>query len=150
MNELQLVAALGRRVRRFLHRLRRRYPSAISETLLGGCAIGSTLFVDLARRCGLDAVIVYGKFALQASHVWAVVRDAGQDLYLVDVTATQFGRYPAVHVTDSEDDFYVEAVRGERALEMVNGWAKSGRPARFQAPRLHQREMDAEVSRLFG
>jgi hypothetical protein len=151
MTEFHLVTAIGRRVRRFLHRLRRRFPRAISRTLLGGCAIGSTLFVAIARRCGLDAVLAYGKFFFSASHVWVVVRDAGRDLYLVDVTATQFGcRFPAVYVTDSEDDLYIECFRGTVALRKVNGWAKSEKPSRFQAPKLHQREMNAEVDAVFG
>lgn len=150
MDEIGLVVKLGRRVRRFLHRLRREHGRVIAKDLAGGCAIGSQLFVEVASRCGLDAVFCYGHVDKTLAHAWAVVRHEGEDLYLVDVTATQFGAFPTVHITEPDDDMYAEDLRGEEALARVRRWAMSPRPARWQSPALHREAIEREIAALFG
>lgn len=152
MREADIIHATGRRVRLFLHRLRRRYPGTIAPNLLGGCAIGSDLFVRVSRKLGLNTEMALGAFDT-ASHAWVVVRTrGGRDKLVVDVTATQFGRdFPAVYVEKVGRVYrYLEKYRGEEALKAALGWSRIGDPRRFQSPALHEYAMQAEMIRLFG
>lgn len=143
MDEISLIRRVGLVVRRFLHRLRRYYPDNFTERLEGACAIGSATLARILRRCGLPATFVLGRFycpsGAYSSHAWVEVDGA-----IVDVTATQFGRLPAVLVAKVGDQRYDPYWRGNGAVGIANGWGK------YQAPKRHRRDINATVRALCG
>ena len=134
----------GLTVRRFLHRLRRRFPHSIFPDLTGGCGIGSVILTRILRRAGLRPVLVLGTFE-RSPHVWVEL-----DGEIVDITATQFGRLPAVLIEEKGDDRYDALWLGRDAKLAIKEWAKSNHPNRWQCPELHEEEIRSFLSRLFG
>lgn len=143
MTEKTLIRRVGLVVRRFLRRLRRYYPESITEDFMGACAIASTTLTRILKRCGLPATFVLGRFYTPAgqhsSHAWVEV-----DGVIVDVTATQFGKLPAVLFTKACDPRYDPYWRGRGALRIANGWGKD------QAPARHEGDINETVRALCG
>ena len=143
MTEKTLIRRVGLVVRRFLRRLRRCYPENFTERLEGACAIGSATLARVLRRCGMPARLVIGAFykgdEFVSFHAWVEVDDR-----IVDVTATQFGRLPAVLVTDTSDDRYHPSAKGRAAVHGANTWSGN------QAPKRHQRDIAETVRAVCG
>jgi len=145
VSEEELLKRIGLFVRRVVHRIRRDFPKAIQDDLCGGCAVASYLFDLMARRCGMASSLTYGHVdGLQ--HAWVTI----DRRTIVDVTATQFGRFPTVFIVDADFDIYEAESFGEEALARVNAWGDSHSPARYQAPRLHYPRLHRAVDRVFG
>lgn len=153
-----VLRVIGLEVRRSLHRLRRRFPRVFGPRLDCACAVGSTILAQVLRRIGQAARVVKGVFddrrpghrrgiwtllGSRSHHVWVVL----DGLYL-DVTATQFGKYPAVYFALPDDKSYqVESV-GEEARVALLEWSKAEGPARYQAPVKHEVFIAREVERI--
>lgn len=113
--------------------------------LLGECGWASTL---LAIELGDAAVLRTGFFFVQQTllgkrgrypneHAWNVV-----DGLIIDITATQFGRFRAVHIEDRADSIrYREDTSGWNAVNEIASWGYR------QYPRLARRLRHAEMLR---
>lgn len=134
----------GLTVRRFLHRLRRRFPKSIFPDLTGGCGIGAVVLVRILRRAGLRPELILGTFE-RNPHAWVEV-----DGEIVDVTATQFGKLPAVLIEEKDDDRYNALWSGREARRALRRWGKIDGVQRWQCPDLHEEEIRAALARLFG
>jgi hypothetical protein len=101
--------------------------SGKARDLVGQCGLAS---IQLAVAIGAPQSLRLGFFMKCTTflgkrgryphmHAWNVV-----DGHIIDATATQFGRYSAVHVAPKDDAIaYVETADGAQALrEMVREW----------------------------
>ena len=102
--------------------------STVERNLAGHCGLASMLIAD---ALGDVDIFRFGFFMRHEtffgkrgrypnSHAWCQVGGA-----IIDVTATQFGRFPAIHViTATDTDRYVECANGIRAVDeiMVAWW----------------------------
>jgi hypothetical protein len=126
VNRLDRAIAAARAVRTELLRSDPRRP----RDLLGQCGLAA---IQIAVAIGAPRSLRLGFFMNRTTfmgrrgryphvHAWNVV-----DNTIVDVTATQFGRYPAVHVVPKDDAIdYIETADGAQALrEMVRDWLLS-------------------------
>ena len=114
--------------------------------LAGECALASMM---LAEAIGDVAALRTGFFMQRCmfmgrrgryphSHAWCRIKDA-----IVDVTATQFGRYPAIYVVATNaTDRYVECANGADAVsEVMTAW-RCGEVPEYRRIRRRLREMD--------
>jgi hypothetical protein len=76
------------------------------------------------------------------SHAWCRVGDA-----IVDVTATQFGRYPAIYVVAADQtDRYIECADGAQAItEVMTAW-RCVRVPEYRRLRRRLRAMDDTIA----
>ena len=91
--------------------------------LAGKCALASMLIAEAigdvsAFRVGffMKRETLYGRRGrYPRSHAWCRI-----DRAIVDVTATQFGRFPAIYVVAAHDtDRYIERADGTQAIDEV-------------------------------
>lgn len=130
------VLAIARRVRSGLLA-----SSSAERDLAGKCALASMLISEAigdvsAFRVGffLRNETLYGRRGrYPRSHAWCRV-----DRTIVDVTATQFGRFPAIYVVAAEDtDRYIERADGAKAINTVMKEWLLDRTAEYR--QLHQK-----------
>lgn len=97
--------------------------SSTARDLAGSCGLASMMLAEVlgdvsAFRVGffLRRAALYGRCGRYPHfHAWCRVGRA-----IVDVTATQFGRFPAIYVVAAEDtDRYVERADGTQAIDEV-------------------------------
>ena len=76
------------------------------------------------------------------SHAWCRVGDA-----IVDVTATQFGRYPAIYVVAAgATDQYIECANGAQAVTWVMTEWNCERVPEYRSIRKRLRTMDDAIA----
>ena len=101
--------------------------STVERNLAGYCGLASMLIAD---ALGDVDIFRFGFFMRREtflgkrgrypnSHAWCQVGGA-----IIDVTATQFGKFPAIHVIAATDtDRYVECANGIQAVdEIMAAW----------------------------
>ena len=112
------VLSIARRVRSEL--LLR---SSTERDLAGACGLASMRIAEALEDVAVFRVgffmrhcVLFGRRGRYPhAHAWCRVGGA-----IVDVTATQFGRYPAIHVVAaSATDRYVECADGKQAIDEV-------------------------------
>jgi hypothetical protein len=103
--------------------------STVERNLAGYCGLASMLIADALGDVDVD-VFRFGFFMRREtflgkrgrypnSHAWCQVGAT-----IIDVTATQFGGFPAIHVVEATDtDRYVECANGIQAVdEIMAAW----------------------------
>ena len=135
------VLAIARTVR---HGLLGR--SDAERGLAGKCALASMLIAEAigdvsAFRVGffMKREMLHGRQGrYPRSHAWCRVDDT-----IVDVTATQFGRFPAIYVVAANDtDRYIERADGTQAIdEVMKEWLLD-RVAEYRKIRRRLRALD--------
>jgi hypothetical protein len=135
------VVAVARRIRTGL--LSR---GSAERGLAGKCALASMLIAEAlgdvsAFRVGffMQRETLYGRRGrYPRSHAWCRVDGA-----IVDVTATQFGRFPAIYVVAANDtDRYIERADGTQAIdEVMKDWLLD-RAAEYRQIRQRLRTLD--------
>ena len=114
--------------------------------LAGKCALASMLIAEAigdvsAFRVGffMKHETLHGRQGrYPRSHAWCRVEDS-----IVDVTATQFGRFPAIYVVAANDtDRYIERADGTQAIdEVMKEWLLD-REAEYRKIRRRLRALD--------
>ena len=135
------VLAIARRVRNGLLA-----SSSAERDLAGKCALASMLIAEAlgdvsAFRVGffMKRETLYGRRGrYPRSHAWCRI-----DRAIVDVTATQFGRFPAIYIVAADDtNRYVERADGTQAIdEVLKEWLLD-RVAEYRQIRRRLRELD--------
>ena len=100
-------------------------PRQFGLDMMGSCAIAASALRRVLNRLGHEAVFVVG-FYDGMHHSWVELGDE-----VLDITATQFGDFPEVHVAPARPP-YEHTLRGPRALTHVNGWWDRIAPAAWE------------------
>lgn len=122
MTVLRAAIELAREIRRDLLATPADY---VSEGLAGACGIAAIeLAIQLRRPNSLRLGFFMKRERFMGhlgyypnQHAWSVVDD-----HIIDVTATQFGRFPAIHVVPIGHPRYVETANGLQAAGEIRKW----------------------------
>jgi len=122
----------------------------VERGLGGQCALASMLLAEAigdvdSFRMGffMQRCTFLGKRGRYPhSHAWCRVRGA-----IVDVTATQFGRYPAIYVSDADENHrYIECASGAQAITHVMTEWNCDRVPEYRNLRRRLRELDDTIA----
>jgi hypothetical protein len=122
----------------------------VERGLAGQCALASML---LAEALGDADTFRMGFFMQHCtflgkrgryphSHAWCQIGDA-----IIDVTATQFGRYPAIYVTAAKESTrYIECANGADAIAHVMTEWGCNKVAEYRNLRRRLRALDGAIA----
>jgi hypothetical protein len=94
------------------------------ENLCGGCAVGARIIQLTGKRLGYKTTLVAGKFkpSFNHSHCWTI-----WEHYLVDPTASQYGRRPWVSSYEYKYLYEPWIVGPAAVRELNNKWEEKQR-----------------------
>lgn len=124
---------LASRVRAFILDLRAEgFTYEWSDDLDSACAVASYTLCEYLKRNNGDAVLVEGEFQGMA-HCWVETMCDGET-FIVDITATQFGkRYRDVEIVSLDNEDYVPLNKGDEALESISEWPTEQDPHTYMS-----------------
>lgn len=138
MTSLDALKNIGIEVRSHLDKI---VPdSAWGSDLCGACAVGAYVTWKLGTRAGIDCRFVMGENR-DESHCWLEAVIEGQ-VYVLDVTATQFGKYPTVLLLPASEynqftwaSSFKKRFVNRNALRRLIDWPS------FQQPKTYRKQL---------
>lgn len=100
-------------------------PEHCDSNLEGCCSFGSYLLSKVLQKNGFEAYFVEGEYD-DEYHCWVELNDV-----IIDITATQFGDFPQVYVTDSDDKYYINTYGNNAIRTVKKQWYQGGWINRF-------------------
>lgn len=123
--KLRLIKNLGNQVRNRVKELNSgvlEYELCWNYNLAGGCLMASYMLCYVLRNHGIKSVLIQGQFK-NDYHWWITVDDC-----VIDITATQFGKFPKVYTTENDTRYKRSKTKpGRYAL-----WPRRLHPPQFR------------------
>jgi hypothetical protein len=116
------VKQIATEVRRWIEQ---NLPSDCDDNLCGACSFGSYLLTKVLQKNGYDAYFVEGDYK-NSCHCWVELDDV-----IIDITATQFGNYPKIYITNNDDNYYINTYGTNAVREVKKQWFQGGWIKRF-------------------